>query len=548
MKFLPIGNPSIRAKTLTVPVPAATMGVLFTATTKLKAPVAFGNKAGNANLSIHASTGAVSAAAGITAGQEQTITFDVTGDDDCVQPWSLTLAAEAMAPLQVGTVTLTPGDGQLAAAWSAPSDGGSAITDYEIERRQPAGSGSYTTFSDGVSAATGATITGLANGTAAGIRVRAVNAVGPGPWSDEYSETPEVGGVSIPAQANLVAHWDAQAIPAQADNTTLTDWTDSINGLTVTQATSANRPWYRTNSIGNGKPSIEFRADQSMTVTSTGTALKTVIDSRVYTVMVIMTNGSVTVSTGSPFSTAPTNAGLILLNQGTLVGTYNGYLRATTVHNQFYTFGISSHASRGSRLYIDGGIIGQDSNQAQPTNSTTFSIGKIQGQGANTGLRGFIAEILIWDRQLTPVEALQLDDYARETYGKTNPRASGDFWIYDGDSITAGIGATVVRDNYPRYASQGKSLIYGQWTNVAIGGFTWPSMINKAAEIDDIVTYLPNPVKLAVWEFYNSRAIPSLISTYVIPYLQERHAIIQALVPKRQITMPIGIRQPIAPD
>jgi hypothetical protein len=194
MKFLPIGNPSIRAKTLTVPVPAATTGVLFTATTKLKPPVAFGNKAGNANLSIHASTGAVSAAAGITAGQEQTITFDVTGDDDCVQPWSLTLAAEAMAPLQVGTVTLTPGDGQLAAAWSAPSNGGSAITDYEIERRQPAGSGSYTTFSDGVSAATGATITGLANGTAAGIRVRAVNAVGPGPWSDEYSETPEVGG------------------------------------------------------------------------------------------------------------------------------------------------------------------------------------------------------------------------------------------------------------------------------------------------------------------------------------------------------------------
>jgi hypothetical protein len=95
MKFLPIGNPSIRAKTLTVPVPAATTGVLFTATTKLKPPVAFGNKAGNANLSIHASTGAVSAAAGITAGQEQTITFDVTGDDECVQPWSLTLAAEA---------------------------------------------------------------------------------------------------------------------------------------------------------------------------------------------------------------------------------------------------------------------------------------------------------------------------------------------------------------------------------------------------------------------------------------------------------------------
>jgi surface protein len=71
-------------------------------------------------------------------------------------------------------------NGQVSLSWTAPSDnGGSAITDYLIQVSSNSGS-SWTTFNDGTSTSTTATVTGLTNGTAYTFRVAAVNAVGRG--------------------------------------------------------------------------------------------------------------------------------------------------------------------------------------------------------------------------------------------------------------------------------------------------------------------------------------------------------------------------------
>jgi predicted RNA-binding protein with TRAM domain len=89
-----------------------------------------------------------------------------------VQPLGL---SEAVRLLQA-----TEGDEQILLTWSVPSDtGGVAITDYLVEYQTNDGTG-WQTFSDGVSASTGATITGLVNGVSYDLRVTPRTSLGDG--------------------------------------------------------------------------------------------------------------------------------------------------------------------------------------------------------------------------------------------------------------------------------------------------------------------------------------------------------------------------------
>lgn len=91
-----------------------------------------------------------------------------------------TVAAAATAPGQVTGLTLgTATSTTQPLTWTAPSNGGSAITDYVIQR-SPAGANTWTTFADGTSTSTSATVTGLTASTSYDYRVAAVNAVGTG--------------------------------------------------------------------------------------------------------------------------------------------------------------------------------------------------------------------------------------------------------------------------------------------------------------------------------------------------------------------------------
>lgn len=85
--------------------------------------------------------------------------------------------------------TATAGDGSVDLSWTAPADGGAAITDYVIEKRETGGS-NWLTVADGTSTATAYTVTGLTNGTSYDFRVSARNRVGTGATSIEVAATP----------------------------------------------------------------------------------------------------------------------------------------------------------------------------------------------------------------------------------------------------------------------------------------------------------------------------------------------------------------------
>ncbi len=125
---------------------------------------------------------------GLTNDVEYTFTVAARNAVD----WSLPSPPSAKVrpdavPGAPGTPTLGFGDGRLEVAWAPAASAGSPVTSYtvEVSPRPAVGPAAFEVTG------TGTTITGLANGTSYGVRVRANNrAPEPGPWSEYAREVP----------------------------------------------------------------------------------------------------------------------------------------------------------------------------------------------------------------------------------------------------------------------------------------------------------------------------------------------------------------------
>ena len=181
-------------------------------------------------------------------------------------PWSASASAVAGAPAAPGAPTLDSGNASLAVSWTAPADHGSAITDYDVQYRACTDTvrtcpdaddtwGAWTTVSH-TGTAVFAAITGLTNGTAHQVRVRAVNARGNGAWSAAVGLQPGApsapGAPTVAADASSVTvSWTAPA----SNGSAITDYDVRWQRAGTSAWSTGPLVGYNPGSLGDGRAS-----------------------------------------------------------------------------------------------------------------------------------------------------------------------------------------------------------------------------------------------------------------------------------------------------
>ena len=127
-------------------------------------------------------------------------------------------ATPISVPAKPSGLTATPGDGQVRLDWDDP--GNLTITGWEYRLAATGPYGAWTGIAGSSAETTRHTLTGLANGTAYRFRVRAVNASGSGPESDETTTVPSpapakpAGLTATPGRGWVLLEWEDPNDPA----------------------------------------------------------------------------------------------------------------------------------------------------------------------------------------------------------------------------------------------------------------------------------------------------------------------------------------------
>lgn len=319
-------------------------------------------------------------------------------------------------------------------------------------------------------------------------------------------------GPSLPQSAGIVFNLKAESL-ALSDGATVSAWTDSTANALAFSGTGT----FKTNQLG-GKPCVRFSgsAGQYMTATRAGSALDTAMSSQVCTVMIVGKSAG-TNSLGTMFgSHAGGNKSFFVIDgtqASSTIGRYaNNTLNCAPAYNaaNMFVSTVSSvvpyTAGSGTgleRQFLNGSCVSSNVAGTPAPDQTTFAVGAASAGSLRAAVDIF--DIVVWNVTLTPTEVFQATSYFYDKYSQTKPWAAvSNITIFDGDSITAGVGSGVV-GNYPYKSAQSLGLAYGQWTNTAIGGITMANMIVKLPEWSGIGAALGKGMRVAAFEYYNQK-------------------------------------------
>lgn len=218
---------------------------------------------------------------------------------------------DAISDLAAGT----PAGTEMPLTWSAPADNGATITDYIVQYKETA-SGTWLTFSDGTSATTGATVTGLTVATSYDFRVAAVNSEGTGPYSSTLTQSTE-SFTDPTVDYNTMGTLDFDLDPRTGGSTIPVDGVDNhVNGNitdangsgnTINYISGANGVFHGLRSV-HGDLVLDFDGTTGSVMDMlTGIAnMSKLVDGQLYVVAVV---GYDTVSVNDVYVGAETTAG-----------------------------------------------------------------------------------------------------------------------------------------------------------------------------------------------------------------------------------------------
>ena len=234
--------------------------------------------------------------------------------------------AVATAPTAPTITSITPGDGSLSVDFTAPSsDGGATISNYQYSTDNGA---TFTAFSPARTTSP-LSITGLVNGTAYSVQIKAVNSVGAGAASASVNGTPVAPAVppslTSSTYTGKVAVAFSQTIPATGSPTSFALATgtlpkglslDPVSGVISGQPSAAGSfsvTVTASNSSGTSSPAtIDFTIDKGdQSITGLAAAVTKFTTDVPYSL-------TATANSGLTVSYASSNTGVATVSSGTV--------------------------------------------------------------------------------------------------------------------------------------------------------------------------------------------------------------------------------------